>query len=169
VEIQVCGIRTDFTTEAYLLAPPPPHRKLGIDMRYHSLSIIKYLEPLIGSLFTTWYTDCIFNENYFLALGGDYKCHSKCQKINWDEKFIISSDPRTKETKLQVQKIINLQKIIKNLPDAFTDYKGVTKSWNHVVNTPKRVGVYKKTTQAPFVVKGGGLLKPRRIILLISV
>jgi hypothetical protein len=40
-----------------------------------------------------------------------------------DDKSIISSDPCTKETKLQVQKIINLQNITNNLSDAFTDYK----------------------------------------------
>jgi hypothetical protein len=46
-----------------------------------------------------------------------------------------------------------LQNIANNLPDALTDYKGVTKSWNHVVNAPERVDVPKKTTRAPSVVK----------------
>jgi hypothetical protein len=87
---------------------------------------------------------------------GDYKYHSECQKINWDDKSILSSDPRTKETELQVQKIINLQNIANNLPDAFTDYKSVTKSWNPTVNVPERVQVPKKTTHAPSVVKRGG-------------
>jgi hypothetical protein len=61
-----------------------------------------------------------------------------------------------KETELQVQKLINLQNVANNLLDAFTDYKGVTKSWNHLVNAPERVEVSKKTTQAPSVVKRGG-------------
>jgi hypothetical protein len=39
------------------------------------------------------------------------------------------------------------------LPYAFTGYKGVTKSWNPVVNAPERVEVTKKTTQVPSVVK----------------
>jgi hypothetical protein len=56
---------------------------------------------------------------------------------------------------LQVQKIINLQNIVNNLSDAFTDYKGVTKSWNHAINTPKRVEIPKKTTQARSIVKRG--------------
>jgi hypothetical protein len=47
---------------------------------------------------------------------------------NWDGKSIISSNPLIKETELQVHKIINLQNIANNLPDAFTNYKGVTKS-----------------------------------------
>jgi hypothetical protein len=38
---------------------------------------------------------------------------------------ILSSNPRTKETELQVQKILELQQIASNLSDAFTYYKGV--------------------------------------------
>jgi hypothetical protein len=96
---------------------------------YHSLSIIKYLEPLTEDLFSARYADCIFNKDLFLTLGRDYKYHSICQAINWDHKSIISFDPRFKKTiKLQVQKIINLQNIVNNLTNAFTDYKGVTKS-----------------------------------------
>jgi hypothetical protein len=71
-------------------------------VRYHSLSIIKYLEPLTRDLFTAWYADCIFNEDHFLTLCRDSKYHSECQEINWDDKSIISSDPHTKETELQV-------------------------------------------------------------------
>jgi hypothetical protein len=106
-------------------------------VEYHSPSIIKYLEPLTEDLFTAWYADFIFNEDHFLTLERVYKYHSECQEINWDDKSIISSDPRTKETELQVQKIINLQNIANNLSDAFIDYKCVTKSWNPVVNAPK--------------------------------
>jgi hypothetical protein len=86
-----------------------PYKKLGIYVGYCSLSIIKYLVLLTGDLFTARYADCIFIGDYFLTLGGDYKYHLECQEINWDDKSIISSDTRTKETELQVQKIINLQ------------------------------------------------------------
>jgi hypothetical protein len=48
-----------------------------------------------------------------------------------------------------------LQNVANNLPDIFTDYKGITKSWNHAVNAPERVEVPKKTTQAPSIVKRG--------------
>jgi hypothetical protein len=51
-------------------------------MGYHSSSIIKYLEPLTEDLFTARYANCIFNEDHFLALGGDYKYHLECQEIN---------------------------------------------------------------------------------------
>jgi hypothetical protein len=46
-----------------------------------------------------------------------------------------------------------LQNIANNLPDAFIDYKGVTKTWNPTINALERVEVSKKTTQAPSVVK----------------
>jgi hypothetical protein len=71
-------------------------------MGYHSPLIIKYLESLIGDLFTTQYADCIFNKDHFLTLGVDYKYHSECQEINWNDKSILSSDPCIKETELEV-------------------------------------------------------------------
>jgi hypothetical protein len=42
-----------------------------------------------------------------------------------------------------------LQHIANNTTDAFTDYKGVTKSYNLVRNVLKRVEVPNKTTQLP--------------------
>jgi hypothetical protein len=77
-----------------------PYRKLGIYVGYHSPSILKYLELLIGDLFIARYADCIFNEDHFLTLEKDYNYYSECQEINWDDKSILSSDPHTKETKL---------------------------------------------------------------------
>jgi hypothetical protein len=52
-----------------------PHRKLGIYVGYHSPSIITYQEPLTGDLFVDRYDDCIFYEDHFAALWGDYKYH----------------------------------------------------------------------------------------------
>jgi hypothetical protein len=48
------------------------HRKMGIYVGYHSLSIIKYLEIMTGDLFTARYTDCIFNKDYFPTLEGEF-------------------------------------------------------------------------------------------------
>ena len=67
--------------------------------------------------------------------------HNECQKINWNAPGIQSFDPHTIETEREVQKIINLQNIAHNLPEAFTNYKGVTKSHNPAVNVPERVEV----------------------------
>jgi hypothetical protein len=132
-----------------------PHRKLGIYVGYKSPSIIKYLEPLTGDLFTARHADCIFNEDHFPALGGDIKYQKECPEIDWNAQGISSSDPRTQETELQVRKIIDLQHIANNLPDSFTDYKGVTKSYNPARNAPERVEVPTKITQLPVQRKRG--------------
>jgi hypothetical protein len=58
---------------------------------------------------------------------GDNKFIDDDRKIDWDDKSILSSDPRTKETELKVQKILELHQIASNLPNAFTDYKGIIK------------------------------------------
>jgi hypothetical protein len=84
------------------------HRRMGIYVRFQSPSILKYLEPLIGDLFTIRFVDCIFNRDYFTALGRDNKFINDGQEINWDDKSILSFDPHTKETELQVHKIIEL-------------------------------------------------------------
>jgi hypothetical protein len=47
-----------------------PHRRMMIYMGFQSMSILKYLQPLMGDLFTTQFANCIFNEDHFLALGG---------------------------------------------------------------------------------------------------
>ena len=124
-------------------------------MGYKSPSIIKYLEPLTGDLFTARHADCIFNEEHFPALGGDFKYQKECPEIDWNAHAISSSDPRTQETELQVWKIINLPYLANNLPDSFTDLKGVTKSLNPARNAPERVEVPIKTTQLPIPKKRG--------------
>jgi hypothetical protein len=58
------------------------HRKMGIYVGYLSPSIIKYLEPLTGDLPIAWYVDCIFNEEHFPTLGGEFKYHTECSGIN---------------------------------------------------------------------------------------
>jgi hypothetical protein len=48
------------------------------------------------------------------------------------------------------------------LPNAFINYKGVTKSWNHAINALERVEVSKKTTHAPSVVKRERLAQTKK-------
>jgi hypothetical protein len=71
-----------------------PHRKLGIYVEYTSPLIIKYLEPLMGDLFIGRFADCIFNEDHFLALGGELY-QKEYQKIDWNAEGILFSDPHT--------------------------------------------------------------------------
>ena len=124
-----------------------PHRKLEIYVGYSSPSIIKYLEPLTGDLFTARFADCIFNEDHFPALEGELY-QKECQKIDWNVEGISFSDPCTTKTKLQVQRIIDLQNIANNLPDTFSNYKGVTKSLHPARNVLERVEVPNKTKLA---------------------
>jgi len=58
------------------IAPPQrtkmgPQRRLGIYVGFESPSIIKYLEPLMGDLFTARFVDCQFDETVLPALGGE--------------------------------------------------------------------------------------------------
>ena len=107
------------------------------------------MEPLKGDLLTARYADCIFNEEHFPALGGEFKYHTECQEINWDAIDTLKEDPHTKETELQVQRIIDFQHIANNLPDASTNTKGVTKSSFPTRNVPERIEVPNKTIQLP--------------------
>ena len=58
------------------IAPPQrtkmgPQRRLGIYTGFNSLSIIRYLEPLIDDVFKTRFEDCHFIETIFPPLGGE--------------------------------------------------------------------------------------------------
>jgi hypothetical protein len=48
-----------------------PQRRLGIYIGFHSPSIIKYLEPLTGDIFTARFADCQFDEIIFPILRGE--------------------------------------------------------------------------------------------------
>ncbi|MCF7184014.1 hypothetical protein L3H42_10985, partial [Corynebacterium sp. MC-13] len=126
------------------IAPPQrtkmgPQRKLGIYVGFESPSIIKYLEPTTGNLFTARFADCHFDESEFPTLGGETKQLEK--EISWNELSLSHLDPRTNECELEVQKIIHLQGLANQLPDAFTDPKKVTKSHIPAVNAPIKLDV----------------------------
>ena len=115
-----------------------PQRRLGIYVGYDSPSIIKYLEPSTGDLFTARFADSHFDESIFPTLGGERK---KLEKdIGWNELSLSHLDPRTKECELEVQRIIHLQKLANQLSEAFTDTR-VTKSHIPAANTPIRIDI----------------------------
>ena len=108
------------------IAPPQrskmgPQRRLGIYVGFDSPSIIRYLEPLTGDLFKARFNDCHFNESVFPPLGGEKSQPEAGQVIAWNAINLSHLDPRTNQCELEVQKIINLQNIANQLPDAFTD------------------------------------------------
>ncbi|WCJ38519.1 hypothetical protein M5689_019577 [Euphorbia peplus] len=134
-----------FGSAVYVPIAPPqrtkmgPQRRLGIYVGYESPSIIKYLEQLTGDLFTARFVDCHFNETLFPTLGGE---NNKLEnEITWNTSSLSHLDPRTKECELEVQKIIHLQNIPNQLPDAFTDLGKVTKSHMPTENAPIRIDV----------------------------
>ena len=64
-----------FSCAIYVPIAPPqrikmgPQQRLGIYVGFETPSIIRYLEPLTGDVFTTRFADCQFNEVVFPTLG----------------------------------------------------------------------------------------------------
>ncbi|XP_019240264.1 PREDICTED: uncharacterized protein LOC109220263 [Nicotiana attenuata] len=116
-----------------------PQRRLRIYVGYESPSIIKYLEPMTGDLFMARFSYCHFDESVYPTLGGENKQLKK--DIDWNALSLSHLDPRTNQCQQEVQKIIHLQNITNQLPDALTDLPRVTKSHIPVVNAPIRVDI----------------------------
>ncbi|KAJ0919088.1 putative RNA-directed DNA polymerase [Helianthus annuus] len=137
-----------FGCAVYVPISPPqrtimgPQRRLGIYIGFNSPSIIKYLEPLTGDMFTARFADCQFNETVFPVLGGDKtKERLVTQELTWNASSLSNLDPRSGQCESEVQKIIHLQRIVNELPDAFTDTNRVTKSHIPASNAPARIEV----------------------------
>jgi hypothetical protein len=89
----------------------------------------------------------------------------ECQEIDWNAEGISFSDPCIIEIELQIQRIIDLQNIANNLLDAFSEYKGVTKSLHPARNVPERVEVPNKTTQPQISKKRGRSTSKRQDVI----
>ncbi|GJS92894.1 retrovirus-related pol polyprotein from transposon TNT 1-94 [Tanacetum coccineum] len=76
-----------------------PQRRLGIYVGYETISIIRYLEPSTGDVFTTRFADCHFNEAIFPSLGGEKKNHEK--DVLWSEPSLLYLDPHTKQSEAE--------------------------------------------------------------------
>ena len=98
-----------------------PQRRLGIYVGFHSNSIIQYLEPLTWNLFTARFAYCHFDESVFPPLGGDKPINNKWREITWNTPSLLHLDPRTKQSELEVQRILHLQDLADQLSDVFTD------------------------------------------------
>ncbi|GJY04585.1 hypothetical protein Tco_0370525 [Tanacetum coccineum] len=85
------------------------------------------------------FADCHFNEAIFPSLGEEKKNHEK--DVSYSEPSLLYLDPRTKQSETEVQRIIHIQVIANQLPNAFTDTKRVTKSYIQAVNAPARVEI----------------------------
>ena len=100
------------------------------------------------------FADSIFNEDHFPALGeGKYLARDECREITWESTGVLGMDPRTKENELEVQNIIDLQRIANELSKAFTNTKGIMKSHVPAVNAPERIEIPHEMDELEFQVK----------------
>ena len=118
-----------------------PQRRLGIYVGFQSASIINFIEPLRGEVFTARFADCHFDENLFPLLGGDKPIPEELREITWNESSLSHLDPRTKQFKPKVQKIIHLQGLSNQLPNAFIDSTKVTRSHISPANIPAMIEI----------------------------
>ncbi|KAG7584130.1 Reverse transcriptase RNA-dependent DNA polymerase [Arabidopsis suecica] len=123
-----------------------PQRRLGIYIGCDSPSIIRYLEPQTGDVFTARFADCHFDEKVFPVLGGENKQVGK--EIKWYVPSLLHLDPPTKQSEIEVRRIVHLQSIANQLPDAFADTKTVTKSYIPAANVPARIEIPQESGRA---------------------
>ena len=116
-----------------------PQRHLGIYVGLNSPSIIRYLEPLTGDIFTARFADCHFDEKNFPSLGKGKTSPEEKHEFSWKVHSLIHLDPYTSQCENEVRKIVHLQTIANQLLDAFIDATKVTKSHIPAVNVPARV------------------------------
>ena len=88
-----------------------PQRRLGIYVGFDSPSIIRYLEPLTGDVFTTRFADCHFDETNFPPLGERKKVHEVRHDPQWKVTYLSHLDPRTSQSENEVRRIVHLQQI----------------------------------------------------------
>ncbi|XP_076952863.1 uncharacterized protein LOC143626771 [Bidens hawaiensis] len=113
-----------FGCAVYVPIAPPQRTKMGPQRR----------RSIYGS-----FVACHFDESTFPKLGGDEK--QPKGDICLNELSLSHLDPRTKQCELEVQRIIHLQRLENQLPDAFTDLKRVTKSHIPDTNAPIKISV----------------------------
>ena len=119
-----------------------PQQRLGIYVGFDSSSIIRYLEPLTDNVFTAHFTNCHFNESVLPSLRGENSIPKERREISWKRSTMSHLDPCTNQYGLEVQRIIHLQNLANQLPDAFIDTKRVTKSYISTTNTLQRIDVH---------------------------
>ncbi|KAM2003558.1 hypothetical protein ACFX15_027107 [Malus domestica] len=118
-----------------------PQRILGIYLGFDSLSIIRYLEPLTGDMFTTRFADCHFDETIFSSLRGEKSVPEEWQELTWVVPTLSHFDPRSTQCENEVKWIVHLQGIANQMPDTFNDASKVTKSHIPVANALARIDV----------------------------
>ena len=100
-----------FGCAIYMPIAPPlrtkmgPQRKMGIYVGYDLPSIVRYLEPLTGDLFTARFADCQFDETIFPSLGGDKHADVLVERreLSWYAPIMSHLDPFTAQSETEVR------------------------------------------------------------------
>lgn len=144
---QVSHLRT-FGCAVYVPIPPHlrtkmgPRRQLGIYVGFQSPSIIRYLSPETGDLFTAHITMCMFDETLFPKLGKGDDASRDSFDFEQPETKDLHKDPYTAQGEKEVRRILHLNKIIENAPDAFVATERMTRSnLNDATNYPSKVAI----------------------------
>jgi len=130
--------------------PIPPHqrnkmgpkRQLAIYVGFQSPSIVRYLSPQTGDLFTAHVTMCEFDETMFPKLGKEDMSPRESFNFDQPQTMQLHKDPYTGQGEKEVRRILHLHRIAENAPDAFVVTERMTRSnLNDAVNYPARVAV----------------------------
>ena len=79
-----------------------PQWRLGVYVGFDSPSIIKYLEPFTGDVFTARFADFHFNESVFPSLGREKSIPEERREISWKTSTMTHLNSRTNQCKLEV-------------------------------------------------------------------
>jgi hypothetical protein len=136
-----------FGSAVYVPIPPTkrsklgPRRTLGIYVGFKSTSIIRYLEPATGELFTAHTSMCEFDEtNFPCLLTEDRPPNASDFTFDQDDTKELHRDPYNGQGEKEMRRILHLQHIAQNAPDAFAPTERITRSnLNQAANYPSRV------------------------------
>ena len=104
-----------------------------------------YRYNLTDEVFTAQFADCHFNKDVFPPLGGEKPITEEWREIESSFSH-LEPPPPTKQSELEVQKIIHLQNLSNRLPDAFIDSTKVTKSHIPVANIQAHISSFNPFT-----------------------
>ena len=144
--LRVCGCAVYVPISPHYRRKLGPQRRLEIYVGFNSPSVIRYLEPTTDDLFTTRFADCQFDESTFSILGEDNWKRETSGKVdqivmfNWPKDKPVPPDPYTREGEKEVQRILHVQSIANNAPDAFVDtFNMKVSDINPAMNVPARI------------------------------
>ena len=83
------------------------------------------MEPTTGDVFKARFLDCHFDEHIYPSL---ITPEHPLPPLEWERHSPFWQDLRTNQGEKEVQRILQLHKIVEELPDAFVDTSQVTRS-----------------------------------------